>query len=158
MKKTLLMLTMASVMTLGACESMQNAGNKEMIGTGSGAILGGILGSKVGKGNGQLWATGAGVVVGALMGNSIGSSLDKADMTYANRANQRAHSAPIGEKITWNNPESGHSGSITPVRDGKDTSGAYCREYQQTVIVGGQEQSAYGTACQQPDGSWKVVN
>ena len=28
------------------------------------------------------------------------------------------------------------------------------REYQTTVIVGGQEVEAYGTACLQPDGAW----
>jgi hypothetical protein len=34
---------------------------------------------------------------------------------------------------------------------------AYCREYQQTVIIGGQMQQAFGTTCQQGDGSWKLV-
>lgn len=29
------------------------------------------------------------------------------------------------------------------------------REYQTTVIIGGVERGAYGTACLQPDGSWK---
>jgi hypothetical protein len=29
------------------------------------------------------------------------------------------------------------------------------REYQTTVIVGGREVDAYGTACLQPDGSWQ---
>ncbi len=29
------------------------------------------------------------------------------------------------------------------------------REYQTTVVVGGREVDAYGTACLQPDGSWK---
>jgi len=28
------------------------------------------------------------------------------------------------------------------------------REYQMTVLVGGKEAQAYGTACLQPDGSW----
>ncbi|HXQ49893.1 MAG TPA: hypothetical protein VN802_02260 [Stellaceae bacterium] len=32
-----------------------------------------------------------------------------------------------------------------------------CREFQQTITVGGQPQEAHGTTCQQPDGSWKVV-
>jgi surface antigen len=36
--------------------------------------------------------------------------------------------------------------------------GAYCREFQQTVSIGGREERAYGTACRQPDGSWKVVS
>lgn len=36
-------------------------------------------------------------------------------------------------------------------------SGQYCREYQSTIHVGGRLQQGYGTACQQPDGSWRVV-
>jgi len=35
--------------------------------------------------------------------------------------------------------------------------GGQCREFQTTVIVGGQPQPAYGTACLQPDGSWAFV-
>ena len=74
------------------------------------------------------------------------------------QAEQQAHSAPIGDRIVWNNPDSGNSGTVTPVREGTNAnSGAYCREYQTTVTVGGRDQEAYGTACQQPDGSWKVV-
>lgn len=34
---------------------------------------------------------------------------------------------------------------------------ATCREFQQTITVGGTPQEAYGTTCLQPDGSWKVV-
>ena len=37
-------------------------------------------------------------------------------------------------------------------------SGQYCREYQSQVNVGGRMQYSYGAACQQPDGSWRVVN
>lgn len=36
--------------------------------------------------------------------------------------------------------------------------GQYCREYQSTVRVGGVVRPSYGTACQQPDGSWRIVN
>jgi hypothetical protein len=36
--------------------------------------------------------------------------------------------------------------------------GQYCREYQALVFVGGQKQNGYGTACYQPDGSWKVID
>jgi hypothetical protein len=31
-----------------------------------------------------------------------------------------------------------------------------CREYNAQVMIGGQPQPAYGWACQQPDGSWKI--
>lgn len=36
--------------------------------------------------------------------------------------------------------------------------GQTCREYQTTVIVDRVAQPAYGTACLQPDGSWRTVN
>ena len=36
--------------------------------------------------------------------------------------------------------------------------GPYCREFQTTVVIDGQPQSAHGTACQQPDGTWAVVH
>jgi hypothetical protein len=36
--------------------------------------------------------------------------------------------------------------------------GQYCREYQSTVRVAGHYENSYGTACQQPDGSWRVVD
>jgi hypothetical protein len=36
--------------------------------------------------------------------------------------------------------------------------GQTCREYQSTITVGNQQQQAYGTACLQPDGTWRVVH
>ena len=146
-----------AVFALSACDTMQGRGNKELIGGGSGAVIGGILGSNVGGGSGQLWATGAGVLLGAVVGSEIGRSLDKADIAYAQKANTKAHNAPIGETISWNNPESGHYGSVTPTRDGYTDSGRYCREYQQKIVVGSQVEEGYGTACRQPDGSWEIV-
>ncbi len=153
------LLVMALAMfSLTACQTLENRGNKELIGGASGAVIGGILGSKVGGGSGQAWASGAGVLLGALIGSEIGSSLDRADRIYAGEANVAAHEAPIGDAISWNNPESGNSGTVTPTRDGYSSSGRYCREYQQEIIVGGQRETAYGTACQQPDGSWEILN
>lgn len=49
--------------------------------------------------------------------------------------------------------------NATPASDPYRTSdGRYCREYQAQVMVNGAPQASYGTACQQPDGSWRVVN
>jgi surface antigen len=152
-------MLIAALFMTAACENtMRGAGNKQIIGTGTGAVLGGLLGSQVGGGSGRLWATGAGVLLGALVGSEIGASLDNADRAAMNNANIQAQSAPIGEQISWNNPNSGNHGYIVPTRDGYSQSGRYCREYQQTIVVGGKQQSAYGTACRQPDGSWEVVS
>ena len=157
MKKLLLGIMMASTLALGACQTMDGSNTKQIVGTGSGALIGGILGSKVGNGSGQLWATGAGALLGALAGSEIGKSLDAADRGYSEKATYNAHQAPVGETITWRNPDSGNYGTVTPTRDGYSSGGAYCREYQQTVYVGGKKESAFGRACRQPDGSWKIV-
>jgi surface antigen len=80
-----------------------------------------------------------------------------------NEQQQRAHemalysatAAPLGETIYWNKGDA--SGAITPIQDGNSSSGRYCREFQQQVDIGGQRESLYGTACQNPDGSWEIV-
>jgi surface antigen len=144
---------------LAGCQTAQNMEQnpKATVGAVGGAVLGGVLGSKVGGGSGQLWATGAGAVLGGLLGREIGASLDRADMAYANQANLAAQTAPIGQTITWANPESGNSGVVTPTREGRSAAGAYCREFQQEITVGGRTERGYGTACQRPDGSWEIV-
>lgn len=156
MRITILLATLAA-MTLTGCQT-NSMGTKEGVGTVGGAIAGGLIGSRFGGGAGKLVAVGAGTLLGAFVGREIGSSLDKADHQYAEQASHRAYAAPIGERISWNNPQSGHSGVVVPVRDGYDPAGSYCREFQQTITVGGRSEQAYGTACRQPDGSWKIVN
>jgi len=157
MKKFILTCVAVTSLALAGCQTTDQWGQKQTIGTGAGALAGGLAGSQMGKGSGRLWATGAGALIGALIGSEVGASLDQADRMYMGQAQTSANSAPIGEAIAWNNPDSGNGGTIVPVRDGTSSAGRYCREYQQTIVVGGQEQSGYGTACQQPDGSWEVV-
>ena len=152
-------LTAAAVAGLVLAGCVTDGGNKEMAGTLLGAGLGGFAGSKIGGGKGQLAAVAVGTLAGAFLGQSIGQSLDKADKLYAERAFSRASAAPVGQTIAWNNPDSGNRGTVTAVRDGTNTrTGAYCREYQTTVTVGGKSEQAYGTSCRQPDGSWQIVN
>ncbi len=72
-------------------------------------------------------------------------------------AAQRAfESNQVGQPSVWTNPDSGNSGSVTPTRTYQIANGQYCREYRQTIVIGGQQQQAYGTACRQPDGSWQI--
>jgi surface antigen len=35
--------------------------------------------------------------------------------------------------------------------------GRYCREYQSVITVGGGVRDGYGTACYEPDGTWRIV-
>jgi hypothetical protein len=36
--------------------------------------------------------------------------------------------------------------------------GLTCREYQSQITIGGRIQPSHGTACLQPDGSWRLMN
>jgi len=135
----------------------QGAGPKQGVGTVAGAVGGAALGSQFGRGTGNIAAIAAGTLIGAFLGSEVGKSLDNADRAAIDQANARAYSAPVGERIAWNNPQSGNSGYVVPMREGTSANGAYCREFQNTIIVGGRQEQAYGTACRQPDGSWKVV-
>ena len=54
------------------------------------------------------------------------------------------------------NPDTHNSGTFTPKSTVMQANGQPCREFTQTVSIGGQMQEAYGTACRQADGSWKI--
>jgi hypothetical protein len=32
-----------------------------------------------------------------------------------------------------------------------------CRDYKHSIMIDGEKQDVFGTACKQPDGSWRVV-
>lgn len=164
-KKLIALITMTAL--LSACQQngrpgtgVMNGGNvnKADVGTIAGAVAGGVVGHNIGGGRGQVAATIAGTLLGAALGNSIGSSLDRADMAYYNQTSQRAlETAQPGQTLPWSNPETGNSGTVTPSNYYQDDSGQYCREYTQTIKVGGKTERGYGTACRQPDGTWQIV-
>lgn len=156
MKNFALMAMVIASFSLAACQT--NRGDKEVVGNLGGAVAGGLLGAQIGDGSGQIIAAAAGTFLGAYLGGEIGRLLDKADMLYAQRATTQAHSAPIGESVSWDNPESGNYGSVTPTREGKSSYGRYCREYQQVITVGGRQEQGVGQACQNPDGTWEIIS
>jgi surface antigen len=149
---------------LAACASTGGQGgtgggiSSQTTGAVVGGVLGGFLGSQFGEGGGKTAAAIGGALAGAWLGSKVAQGLSAQDRTYYDSAATKASSAPVGQTIAWNNPQSGAYGTITPMRDGRTQTGEYCREYQQTIVVGGKTERAFGTACQQPDGSWRVVN
>jgi surface antigen len=158
MKRSPLVLALPMVLTLGGCAN-SDYGTKQTVGALAGAGAGGLLGAQIGNGKGRLAATAAGTVLGAFLGNEVGKSLDRADRGYAGQASYQAlEFAPAGNQIGWQNPDSGHYGSVTPIRTYQANGGEYCREFQQQAAVGGQIEEVYGTACRQPDGRWQVVD
>jgi len=141
---------------LAAC---QQQGPKQSLGTLGGAAIGALGGSQIGDGRGKLVAVAVGTLLGAVIGNEIGLSLDKADKLYANQtANYALEQNRSGQQSTWQNPDSGNYGTITPTRTIYNDVGQPCREYQQTITVGGRSQSGYGTACRDANGDWRISN
>lgn len=155
MKSSRIAFVAVTALALAACTEGRE---KEELGTILGGIGGVAIGSQIGGGSGRIIAAAAGTLLGAFAGREIGKSLDRADAAEAKKAQDKAHAAPVGQQISWSNPETGHSGTVTPTRQGTDSTGSQCREYQSTVTIGGKTEQAYGTACRQADGSWKVVN
>ncbi len=146
-----------AALALVACTD--GAGQKESVGTLLGAVAGGVAGAQFGKGRGQLAATAAGALLGAFVGNEVGKSLDRADkVAMGQTVQQSLETAPMGTTSSWQNPDSGNSGTVTPANTFQRGDGTYCREFSQTISVGGRTEEAYGTACRQPDGSWKIVS
>jgi len=71
------------------------------------------------------------------------------------RAQIYATTAAVGDAVHWH--ENGASGSVKTLHDGYVDNGRYCREFQQTIAVGGRSEDAYGAACQQCDDSWEII-
>lgn len=151
----LTVLAVGAALALSACQSTM--GPKQEAGMLTGAIVGGVVGNQIGGGTGKDVATGLGVIVGAMVGGGIGESLDRVDRQYMAQANQKAfETAKTNSSVDWVNPDTGNSGTVTPTRTYESSRGV-CREFTQTVLVGGRNQQAYGTACRQTDGSWKII-
>lgn len=156
--------SLALCVALGACTNTGSTApgqfgvNNTTGGTLLGAGLGGLLGNQFGSGAGKGVMTAAGVIAGGLIGHSIGQQLDAADQQAVSRTTQTAlETAPPNQSMPWQNPQNGHSGTVVPGQYYQTADGQYCREFQQTIDIGGQPQQGYGKACRQPDGTWKVV-
>ena len=95
-----------------------------------------------------------GTIIGVLVGGAIGRHLDEIDQ---NCVGQTLEHVPDGETIVWRNRERGGTYEVTPSQTYQRSDGRYCRDYVTEVLIDDRVQEAVGTACRQPDGSWKVV-
>lgn len=142
-------ITFVCCISLAGCENMSH----QDVGTVSGAIAGGLLGSTVGHGEGQMLAIAAGTLAGAYFGGAIGRHMDIYDRRHMIIA---LENNSIGEPAYWRNARTDTSYEVVPVRNVTRWGNKYCREYRTIADIGGKKQQIYGTACRQPDGSWKV--
>ena len=147
----------ALAVLLAACAGDPNTGTgpRENTGTLIGALTGAAIGSQFG-GSGRSQVAGAliGAGAGALIGNRIGAAMDDEDKRRAYAAEMEAlDRGPSGAPVAWRNPDSGRYGTIVP-GPAYQQAGRNCRSYTHTIYIDGTPQTARGTACRNPDGSW----
>lgn len=138
----------AMILALSACATNEQGGQL------TGAVIGGVIGNQFGGGLGRAAATVIGVGIGAAIGGNVGRHMDVQDRQYTYRA---LESNSDGASTRWNNRDTGAEYVVTPQRSYRAADRAYCREYTTEVRINGRIETVYGTACQQPDGSWKAV-
>jgi surface antigen len=148
--------------TLAACAGSPDGmgpGPKEnsgtLIGAGSGALLGAAVAGG-GTGNRVAGAV-VGGLLGGLIGNRIGAAMDDEDKqrAYAAQIDALEH-APSGAPVSWKNPDSGRYGTVVP-GPAYQESGRNCRSFTHTIYIDGRPQTARGTACRNPDGTWASI-
>jgi surface antigen len=151
----------ALALSTAACAGNPETGTgpRENTGTALGAITGALIGSQFGGSAGSRVAAGvAGAAIGGLIGNRIGASLDEEDRRRAYAAQMEAlETGPSGAPVSWRNPDSGRYGSVVP-GPAYQQNGGTCRQYTHTIYIDGRPQSARGTACRNPDGTWTALS
>ena len=128
--------------------------NKAQTGSLAGAIAGATVGSQIGKGTGRAVAIFFGAVIGSELGRTIGQYMDEQDRirTASVLETNKTH-----QYSTWINPDTGYTYRVKPTNTFNSSSeSGPCREFTVDSEIGGKTEQLYGTACRQPDGSWKI--
>lgn len=156
--RRLLMFPALGAMLAACTASTGPTGPKEIAGTASGAVAGGLIGNAIGgSASSRLAGTVAGAAIGGLIGNRIGAALDEEDRRRAYAAQLQALEAgPSGAPVSWRNPASGRYGNVVP-GPAYQAGAVSCRELTHTVYADSTPQIARGTACRNADGTWTTT-
>ncbi len=156
-KKFVILATVA-VLTLGGCTAIEReTGLKKetQLGAVLGAATGGLIAGVAGGGAGWIALS---TILGGVAGGVIAEVLTEEDKQQAQTAGAYAlENQGPGEKTTWENPDSGHSGATAVESTYTDSNGRQCKTFTQTVVVDGKPEEGEGTACRQADGTWTIV-
>lgn len=163
MKMETVIAVIIATCLMGGCAGTYT---KKDTGIALGALTGGALayGLAQDSSNKGIWTV-LGMGLGAMMGQHVGAQLDDRDRLIAAATFEQTMrtKSDVTQGVDrnqvgyWENPNTGNSGTFTPTKTYKTVYGNYCREFTQVVYIGGNPQKAYGTACQQPDNSWKIM-
>ncbi len=185
--KKLVLTACAAVALVGAANAQSyrcaDRGD-QALSTIAGAVIGGVIGGQFGN-DGDDRAIGA--VAGALLGGAAGASVGQRgcdeqgyyqpgyDQGYYNTSgygpgydgaydtddsyyDDAFETAAPYQQVRWDDPRTGRYGYVQPADWYQDEYGNDCREFEQEIYIDGRRQVATGTACREPDGSWRIVD
>ena len=163
MKMETVIAVIIATCLMGGCA---NTYTNRDTGTALGALTGGALayGLAQNSSNKEIWTV-LGMGLGAIMGQHVGTQLDERDRllsaqvfehTMRNKSDV-TQGVDVNQVGHWRNPNSGNFGTFTPTKTYRTYTGQYCREFTSVIWIGQTKQQGWGTACQQQDGSWKIV-
>lgn len=95
---------------------------------------------------------------GSVFGQEVGELMAPEQLAMSDTIQYALENNPSNQSSDWVNPDTGNSGGIVPVRTFTDGQRGPCREFISTIVIGGEQQQGYGTACRQPDGTWQLVS
>lgn len=129
-------------------------------------LIGSLLGGAAGAGAGYAFGKGKGAALGGILGLAAGALLSSqitgnglfADEPPAYNGYVPPPPPAYQAPVTYQPAAADPSVYQTTAYTQPGYSRAYCRQYSGAIRIDGQRQESTGTACLQPDGTWKIVN
>jgi surface antigen len=113
-----------------------------------GAAGGALIGQVIGH---DTEATLLGAAIGGILGYVVGNEMEKYDRIRLNRTYE---TTPSYESTRWQNPDTGHSYSVTPRPAYEDPQyGRVCRKAEIEATIDGKREITEAVACRE-DGHW----
>lgn len=140
-------------------------------------LFGGLIGGGMGAGIGYAAGKSRGAAIGGILGLGLGAIIAAAadndrhrprHVSYAPPPPPPVYAPPVYAPPPYD--PAYQQGAYQPPAPpapvyaqpnpyaGTQYSQAYCRQYNGSINVNGNNYPSYGTACLQPDGTWRMVN
>ncbi len=139
-------------------------------------LFGGLIGGGIGAGVGYAAGRSKGAAIGGILGLGLGAIIAAAADNDRHHPRQVGYAPPPPAYVpppVYAPPPydpAYQQGAYQPPYPpapvygqsdpyaGTQYSQAYCRQYNGSINVNGNNYPSYGTACLQPDGTWRMVN
>ena len=134
-------------------------------------LFGGLIGGGMGAGIGYAAGESRGAAIGGILGLGLGALIAAAADNDRHHVRHVAYAPPrppvympppaYAPPPAYPAPyDQSYQAPYQPSPYGApwQYSQAYCRQYSGSLNIDGRSQPSYGTACLQPDGTWRVIN